>query len=275
MPQIFSPRQPAERDMHEDGGVHAHAPPEFRSFAPVDLPPGAHASLTFPFVSRARREMSVRLTVQPIFNLTEGRMVSRRVRRVVRHHGGESALRGLGRSMLETADLRRIDLGTLQHGLALLPPEDGDSGVIPAFWRTVSTSHGRFALVYAGLQQDGAPARVMIEVVGVPECPDIDAVAEAIAHFETERQGVILHIPPDPALAERLAGAGCGCLAMDFAGVDYARARGWQEAERLIRAARSAAPGVLILNIAPHWGAAAAAAGATHAVFCAMPGMTV
>lgn len=264
--------RPVERSGAGDHG-RAELPEEPKAFGTSGLV--SFGSVTFPFITRARREMSITLSLQPIFGLKNGQVVSRRIRRLVRHQGGEPALRGLGRPMLETADLRRIDLLTLHHGASLLRPGDTDGGVLPAFWRTVATSHGRFAMIYAGDQTEAPAGRVMVEVVGIPDRPDVQAVAEAIEHFETDRRGIILHIPPDPALAERLAGAGCACLSVDFAAVDYDHPRGWHEADRLIRAARRAAPKVLILNIAAHWGAAAAEAGATHAVFRSSEGVRV
>ncbi|WP_343788826.1 hypothetical protein [Brevundimonas kwangchunensis] len=246
----------------------AELPDEPKAF--VSSSPASWGSVTFPLVTRARREMSITLSVQPVFGLKNGKIVSRRIRRLVRHKGGEPALRGLGRPMLESADLRRIDLLTLNHGSVLFRPGNVEGGVLPAFWRTVATGHGRFAMIYAGDQAEAPPGRVWVEVVGMPDRPDVQAVAEAIENFENDQRGIILHIPPDPGLAERLVGAGCDCLSVDFAAVDYDNPRGWHEAERLIRAARKAASRVLILNIAPHWGAAAAEAGATHAVFCSM-----
>ena len=133
-----------ERDGAGDDG-RARLPEEPKAFGAPGL--ADIGSVTFPFITRARREMSITLSLQPIFGLKNGQVVSRRIRRLVRHQGGEPALRGLGRPMLETADLRRIDLLTLQHGGSLLRPGETDGGVLPAFWRTVATSHGRFTMI--------------------------------------------------------------------------------------------------------------------------------
>lgn len=240
-----------------------------------DGPPyaAAYESLTFPYLTRGRRELSVTLAAQPVFDLIAQRAVSRRVRRIIRHKGGERAL--LGRRTLEPADLRRIDLLTLGHGLDLLRLNSEDSGVLPAFWRTAATSHGRFALLYAGLQHQSAPAMLLLEIMGGPEVAGVEALAEAIGHLQTERLNVILHVAPDADLISGMDGTGAHCLAIDFAGVDQTGARGWEEATRLIAAARQAATQVLILNLRPESGPAAAAAGATHAVFAPMESLTV
>lgn len=232
-------------------------------------------SVTCPFVTRGRRELIVSLTAQPVFDLERQAPMARRVRRIVRHGGGEPALRGLGRRTLETADLRRIDLLTIRYGLDLLRLGGEDSGVLPAFWRTTATSHGRFALLYAGLQHQNRPGMLLVEVLGGAETAAPDALAEVVAHLESEALGVILHIAPDIGAVRRLAGAPVKCLAIDFAGVDHAGAQAWAAAADLIGAARGVAPRLMLLNLRPDRGAAAAQAGATHAVFAHMDPFTV
>lgn len=234
-----------------------------------------YESLTFSLVTRARRELTVTLAAQPVFDLSRSVPVSRRIRRTVRHRGGESALAALGRRTLEPMDLKRIDLQTLNHGLDLLHLGSDDSGVLPAFWRTVASSGGRFALLCAELQHGAAPGTLLIEVMGGLEQAPPEAVDEAIAHFETAALGVILHIAPDAGVARRLAGVHARCLAIDFAGVAHESARDWEEASQLISVARGACPQVMLLNLRPERGLAAQTAGATHAVFAGMDAITV
>lgn len=232
-------------------------------------------SVSCPFVTRGRRELVVSLTAQPVFDLERQVPMARRLRRIVRHGGGEPALRGLGRRTLETADLRRIDLLTLRHGLDLLNLGPEFSGVMPAFWRTAATSHGRFALLYAGLQHRHRPGMLLVEVQGGAETAAPEALADVMAHLETEALGVILHIAPDVGALRRLAGSPVKCLAIDFAGVDHAGAKAWAAATDLIESAREAAPRLMLLNLRPDRGPAAAYAGATHAVFAHMDPFTV
>lgn len=234
-----------------------------------------YESLTFSLVTRARRELTVTLAAQPVFDLSRSVPVSRRIRRTVRHRGGESALAALGRRTLEPMDLKRIDLQTLNHGLDLLHLGSDDSGVLPAFWRTVASSGGRFALLCAELQHGAAPGTLLVEVMGGLEQAPPEAVDEAIAHFETAALGVILHIAPDAGVARRLAGLHARCLAIDFAGVAHESARDWEESSQLISAARGACPQVMLLNLRPDRGLAAQTAGATHAVFAGMDAITV
>lgn len=235
----------------------------------------AYESLTFPFVTRGGAEMTVFLTAQSVFDLVKSAPAARRIRRIVRHSGGQRALAGAGRRPLEPADLKRLDQLSLKYGLDILRLGADDCGVLPAYWRTVATSHGRFALLYAGLQHAEAPGLLLVEVMGGPEMALADNLAEVIAHFETERLGVIVHVAPDVGLARRLMGARIQCLAIDFAGVDHAGGRAWNEAVTLIGAARATAPKVMLLNLRPEWGEAAAMAGATHAVFAPMESVTV
>ena len=162
-----------------------------------------YESLTFSLVTRARRELTVTLAAQPVFDLSLSLPVSRRIRRTVRHRGGESALQALGRRTLEPMDLKRIDLQTLNHGLDLLHLGSDDSGVVPAFWRTVASSGGRFALLCTELQHGAAPGTLLVEVMGGLEQAPPETVSEALAHFETAALGVILHIAPDPGAALR------------------------------------------------------------------------
>jgi hypothetical protein len=254
----------------DDARDASHAPlGERRAYA------APYESLTFSLVTRARRELTVTLAAQPVFDLSRCVPVSRRVRRTVRHRGGESALAALGRRTLEPMDLKRIDLQTLNHGLDLLHLGSDDSGVLPAFWRTVATSGGRFALLCAELQHQAAPGALLVEVMGGLEQAPPEAVEEAIAHFETAALGVILHIAPDAGAAHRLKSVQARCLSIDFAGVAHETTREWLDAVALIGAARDACPQVMLLNLRPDRGLAAHAAGATHAVFADMKVITV
>ncbi|MGV9006401.1 MAG: hypothetical protein ACOH1H_06655 [Brevundimonas sp.] len=261
------PTEPAKVSFDESRS--ARLPPDRRIYT------AACESLTFPFVTRARRELSVTLVAQPVYDLDRFLPVGRRLRRIVRHRGGEAALVAMGHRTLEPVDLKRIDLQTLGHGLELLHPTGDETLVLPAFWRTVAATQGRFALLYAGLPFDGRRGTLLIEVMGGPETAPPEALAEAIAHFETQRLGVILHMAPDIELARRLAAAQAGCLAIDFAGVDHDSSRAWSAAEVLIATARESAPRLLLLNLRPEWARAAAACGATHAVFAQMTTVTV
>lgn len=234
-----------------------------------------YESLTFTLITRGQRELTVTLAAQPVFDLNRSVPVSRRIRRRIRHQGGEQALLGLGRRTLESADLRRIDLQTLNNGLDLLQLGVSDSGVVPAFWRTVASSGGRFALLCAELQHEAAPGTLLVEVMGGLEQAPPETIAEAIAHFETASLGVILHIAPDASAARRLAGVRAQCLAIDFAGVEHENAHDWRLASELIGAARQACPQVMLLNLRPDRGLAAQAVGATHAVFAGMAPVTV
>jgi hypothetical protein len=232
-------------------------------------------SLTFPFVTRGGRALSVTLAEQPVFDLGRSVQAGRRLRRILRHSGGQSALGALSSRSLATADLKRIDLQTMVQGLELMKPVAGEAIVLPAFWRTAATSPGRFALRYTAEQLDGRRGALMIEVLGGPDTAPTQDLADSITHFETRALGVILHIAPDIALARRLVEVGADCLAIDFAGVDHDGPASWAAAEALIAAARASAPRLLLLNLRPEWARAAAAAGATHAVFAPMAARTV
>ena len=229
-----------------------------------------YESLTFSLLTRARRELIVTLAAQPVFDLGRSTPVARRIRRSVRHRGGESALVGLGRRTLESADLVSIDTQTLRNGLDLLRLGTDDSGVLPAFWRTIASSGGRFDLLCAEMQHESAPGTLLVEVMGGLEQAPPEAIQEAIQHFETAALGAILHIAPDIGAALRLSQVRAQCLAIDFAGVEHENAREWKAAAQLIGAARQACPQVMLLNLRPDRGLAAHAAGATHAVFAGM-----
>lgn len=255
----------------DTGDTHGERVPlgERRSYA------APYESLTFTLVTRARRELTVTLAAQPVFDLGLSIPVSRRIRRTVRHCGGESALAALGRRTLEPTDLKRIDLQTLNHGLDLLHLGADDSGVLPAFWRTVASSGGRFALLCTELQHGAAPGALLVEVMGGLEQAPPEAIEEAIAHFETAALGVILHIAPDTGAIGRMVGVRAKCLAIDFAGVAHETSRDWEDATGLIGVARGVCPHVLLLNLRPDRGLAARAAGATHAVFAGMDAIRI
>ncbi len=234
-----------------------------------------YESVTFPLVTRSRRELVITLAAQPIFDLSLSRPVSRRIRRTVRHGGGVEALQALGRRSLEQVDLKRIDMQSLRHGLDLLRLGPEDSGIVPSFWRTVASSGGRFALLCAEMLDETAPGTLLVEVMGGMEQAPVEAINDAISHFETSALGVILHVAPDVGMVRRMAQAHAQCLSLDFAGVAHENARDWQAAAQLIGAARDACPQVLLLNLRPDRGLAAQSAGATHAVFAGMHPITV
>lgn len=261
----------AQGSMDADDALDPSRAPlgERRSYA------APYESLTFTMVTRARRELTVTLAAQPVFDLSRSVPVSRRIRRTVRHRGGEPALAALGRRTLEPTDLKRIDLQTLSHGLDLLHLGSDDSGVLPAFWRTVASSGGRFALLCTELQHGAAPGSLLVEVMGGLEQAPPETIDEALAHFETASLGVILHIAPDAGAARRLKDVRARCLSIDFAGVAHESPREWQDAAALIGAAQEACPQVMLLNLRPDRGLAAQAAGATHAVFAGMDAITV
>ncbi|MBF0664346.1 MAG: hypothetical protein IR159_02165 [Brevundimonas sp.] len=270
------PGYPVSDAVASDPDIEAEKPQEAiarlgerRSYA------APYESLTFTLLTRARRELVVTLAAQPVFDLVRSTPVARRIRRSVRHRGGESALIGLGRRTLEPADLIRIDTDTLRNGLDLLRLGTEDSGVLPAFWRTMASSGGRFDLLCAEMQHDCAPGSLLIEVMGGLEQAPTDAIQEAIEHFQTGALGLILHIAPDAGAAARLSQVPAQCLAIDFAGVAHESARDWQGAAQLIGAARQACPQVLLTNLRPDRGLAAQAAGATHAVFAGMDPVVV
>lgn len=243
--------------------------PERTAQAATYAAQAAYESLTFPLISRAGRELSVTLSAEPVIELATGRQVSRRIRRCVRHLGGERRLTG-GARPLEPVDLSRIDLQTLKHGLDLLRLRPEDSGVVPAFWRTIASSRGRFALLCAEIQHASAPGALLVEVTGGLEQAPPDAVADAISHFETAALGVVLHVVPDPAAVHALRDVHAHCLALDFAGVAHDAPADWPEATRLIQAGRRACAQVLLVNLRPERAATARDAGATHAVFAAL-----
>lgn len=257
----------------------AYAPSEEQPDAILPLERRAYAapyeSLTFTLVTRARRELTVTLAAQPVFDLAQSAPVSRRIRRTIRHQGGERALMGLGRRTLEGVDLQRIDVQTLRQGLDMLRLGLHDSGVLPVFWRTVATSRGRFSLLCSEMQHARSPGALLVEVMGGLESAPVDAIQSAISHFETDAQGVILHVAPDISAVRRLVGISARCLSLDFAGVLHENARDWLAAAELIGACRQVCGQVMLLNLRPDRGLAAQAAGATHAVFAGMDALTV
>ncbi|MFC7378684.1 hypothetical protein [Brevundimonas sp. GCM10030266] len=260
--------KPLPSDEQTEPRLDAILPLERRAYATP------YESLTFQMVTRAGRELTVTLAAQPVFDLARSTPVSRRIRRTVRHSGGERALTGLGRKALEPADLQRIDLQSLHQGLDMLKLGENESGVLPAFWRTVATSRGRFSLLCTEMQHD-RPGVLLVEVMGGLEQASPEAVEAAISHFETRRQGAILHVSPDIGAVRRMAAVKPRCLSLDFAGVMHDNARDWAQAAILIGAAREVSDQVMLLNLRPDRGLAAHQAGATHAVFAGMDVLTV
>lgn len=234
-----------------------------------------YESVTFSLTMRAGRELTVTLAAQPVFDLGRSTPVSRRIRRIVRHRGGETALAAWGRRTLEATDLKRIDLQSLKHGLDLLHMGSEDTGVLPVFWRTVASSGARFALLCAELRHASGSGNILVEVMGGLEQSSPALISEAADQLEAKALGMILHVAPDAGLVRRFAGIRARCLAIDFAGVAHEEPREWLAAQHLIATARDTCSQVILLNLRPDRGLAAHAAGATHAVFAGMEAITI
>ncbi|MDZ4113193.1 MAG: hypothetical protein U1E18_26870 [Brevundimonas sp.] len=223
-----------------------------------------YESVTFSTATRSRSELTVTLASQPVFDLASSTPISQRLRRTIRRCGERSIFE---RKTLETDDLKQIDVLTIEHGMRLLRLASGDCGIVPAFWRTLTAARGPYALLCAASQHSSEPGSLLIEVFGGIEHTPIDVIDEALARFQTETRGVLLHIAPDIDTARRLRGVQAHCLAIDFAGVAHEGARDWLGAAELVVAARQICSQLLLVNLRPDRALAAQAAGATHAVF--------
>jgi len=232
------------------------------------------SGVTFSVMARHGSELAVSLAARPVHDLLRGTVVGHRLDRTVRRRGGEAALRWAGRATLDPGDLKRIDVQTLRHGMDLLSSTPDGIGIAPAFWRTVTTSPGRLALLYAGLETEADPHKLLVELRGGAEHASTREIVEVLKHLEGQRRRTIVHASPIVGQLQRLAEAQPPGVAIDFAGVETGSAAAWSGAAGLIAAARAAAPSVLLLGLPTDRGEAAAAAGATHAVFAAMQGLT-
>lgn len=257
-------REPDQEDRTFEAprGAYETRPAEGRSFAP-----SAAASITFPHLTAARRELSVTLKARPIIDLKRGLEAGLHLARSVRRVGGQTALFGTDRVRLEAEDFKRIDAETLRHGLPLLAMAPDGVGVAPVFWRTAASGQGRFALLYAGLRGDADPGRLLVELFGVEADVGPDHLADVCVQLEAQRRAVIVRTAPDPDLLARAAAAAVKGLSIDFAGVAVDSAAAVAEAQDLVAAARAASPHVLLVNLPPRQGPAMFRAGATHAVF--------
>lgn len=223
-----------------------------------------YESVTFSTVTRSRSELTVTLASQPVFDLASSTPISQRLRRTIRRCGERSVFE---RKTLESEDLRQIDVLTIEHGMRLLRLGPGDSGIVPAFWRTFAAGRGPYALLCAASQHSAEPSSLLIEVIGGIEHTPVEVIDDALEHFQTRTRGVVLHIAPDIDAARRLNGVRAQCLAIDFAGVAHEGVRDWLTAAELVTAARQTCDQLLLVNLRPDRALAAQAAGATHAVF--------
>lgn len=245
-----------------DGG----APAERRAFG------APYESVTFSTVTESRCELSVTLASQPVFDLASSAPIGQRLRRTIRRRSEPGLFE---RRSLETEDLKRIDVLTMEHGLRLLRPGPGSCGIIPAFWRTLTGGRGAYALLCTLSQHSAEPGSLIIEVFGGVEDIPLEVVNDTIARFQTEARGVLLHIAPDVDTVRRLGGVSAHCLAIDFAGVAHEGARDWLGAAELVQAARRTCGQLLLVNLRPDRALAAQAAGATHTVFSTLEPRTL
>lgn len=231
-----------------------------------------YESVTFSTVTRSRCELTVTLASQPVFDLASSMPISQRLRRTIRRCGERSLFE---RKTLEVDDLKQIDVLTIEHGLRLLRLGPGDSGIVPAFWRTFAAGRGSYALLCAASQHSAEPGSLLVEVFGGIEHAPVEVIDDALAHFQTQTRGVVLHVAPDIDAARRLNGVRAHCLAIDFAGVAHETVRDWLSAAELVAAARQICSQLLLVNLRPDRALAAQAAGATHAVFSTLEPRTL
>lgn len=242
------------------------ATPQRRAFG------APYESITFSTATRSRCELTVTLASQPVFDLASSTPISQRLKRTIRRCGERSIFE---RKTLELDDLRQIDVLTIEHGMRLLRLGPGDTGIVPAFWRTLTGGRGPYALQCAAVQHSSEPGSLLIEVFGGIEHTPVDIIDEALERFQTRTRGVVLHIAPDIDTARRLNGVRAHCLAIDFAGVAHEGARDWIGAAELVAVARQICSQLLLVNLRPDRALAAQAAGATHAVFAVLEPRTL
>lgn len=235
----------------------------FRAYGP------AVERLSFSLVTRSRGALVVVLSAEPVFDLTRRTMVGQRLRRAVAPTRRFGLLSGWTRRTPDPADQKRIDIKTQHRGAELLRLDGDAVGVMPVFWRTASTVSGRFAL-NALAPRSSAQASLLYELTGGVETAAIASLCEALDAMEERGRGVILNVAPDVRAIRRLAPARAEGLTLDFTGLRHHTARDWDAACRLIEAAAQGTTRVVVLNLSPDRGEAAAAVGATHAVLSAL-----
>ena len=175
----------AGRDATSDGLRDAVARiGERRSYA------APYESLTFTVLTRARRELVVTLAAQPVFDLIRSTPVARRIRRSVRHRGGEiEVMGGLEQAPPEAIDetIQHFETGSVGMILHIAP----DAGAA----RRLSQVRAQcLAIDFAGVEHESAR--------------DWQAAAQLIeAARQACPQVMLLNLRPDRGLAAQAAGA--------------------------------------------------------------------
>ena len=116
--------------------------PERRAFG-EPLPAG---HVTYPLITRSGVELSVTLSLDPIYSLGKGRAVAARVRETVRYGQSGRRLEPTERPRLHLIDVERMDCEAYHRGMKLLEVAGAPVGVISTSYRTLARAAGRYEI---------------------------------------------------------------------------------------------------------------------------------
>jgi hypothetical protein len=270
---------PRARPTEPGDGLHGREPRSFADPAATrERTPASDAlpgQITYPLTTRSGRELSVSLTLKPVFSLAKGEPSAVRLVEEIRTAaGGLRVLEPAERARLDLIDIERLDCEAYHRGLKLIEDSGAAAGVIPTSYRTLARAQGRFAYLSACLQAPVTEhAAVFAEITDVDAGTPRERLAEVAALIGTHRRGVMVRLDRDPrSLPMLLADLNVAGAVIDAAGLDAA---GWPPFRSYLRAVRSVVRTVLLDRLDPTWSISARDWGATHAVFAPYQGVTI
>lgn len=267
--------QQADQEIGLDVRVSA-GPEEARISRQEEASDGVTVDRWSPFVASDGRELRVRCTLEPVFELKSFSRIGFRMARSVRVVGTEAELTPAMVSNLPRADILRVDLATIARGMdrlraaAAIASEgtQDPSLIVPVSFTSLSNERARAEVVTLlttarGLVEKG----VICEICDI-EGASHDALAAATAAIRPVSLFVVGRLdvtPPAGATIRQMRKAGFQAVSAECpANLGQAEFLGWGKAT--IAAARRVARSVLIYRTdsARHAGTTALL-GATHA----------
>lgn len=240
--------------------------------ASVRTPPDCVADRWTPFVASDGRRLSVTGDLAPVVELRSfGRIGCRMTRQVIDLGSGETLTAAMVR-VLPQADIRRIDLATVAHGVDRLRAMQGSgrqpSLIVPVSFVSLSSQRsraeiGRLLLSIRSLVEKGVICEIR-DVEGVPQC----ALIQVVALIRPYCLFVVAHLAAGPMTAATLAHfqrSGLQGLSVECPqSLSDAALLSWMEVT--VRAVRQVVRSSLMYRVASARHAAfAAQLGATHA----------
>jgi hypothetical protein len=230
-------------------------------------PPAPIKRKRFAVPTRLGRDLSIALSLEPMWDLQNGLRVVGHYARTIIHDGNtDREISAARRAELQPADHLDVDLAALTEAIALRAGSPRSAGglLVPVSYKAVSNSSSRYALIHGvkGLEPTARNsfAWELIDLeAGIPP----DRLAEIVTLLRPHSRGVVCRLPLTSATAEQLRRAGTTRSLRPEAGQPFTE-KSLRQLAAPLAAVRRVIPAFLLHEVAEDLLAEAIRIGASH-----------